>query len=84
MVEGSSSNGTQGITVAAVGSSGDTAGDGQEGVESALGKIGERMLDDVANLRKSERFRNQLVGTGKVYCVPIRLCWFGVWGRQQL
>lgn len=68
MLEGVSVNGTPGVSVAAAegsgGGGGGAVGDGQGGVESTLGKIGERRVDVVAKLRKSERFKKQLVGTG--------------------
>ena len=37
-------------------------GGGAGGVDSALGRIGDRTVDSVAKLRKSDRFKNQMVG----------------------
>lgn len=40
------------------------AGDGdgkRDGLESTLGRIGERTVDVVAKLRRSDRFKNQMV-----------------------
>ena len=59
-------------TAAGTGSGVVAGGNGNEAVvESVLGKIGGRRVDDVAKLRKSDRFQKQLVGTSEAGIVGV-------------
>lgn len=51
------------------GAAADGGGDGEgEGLESTLGRIGDRTVNSVAKLRKSDRFKSQMVRERWVFC----------------